>query len=542
MIHFKIISANDLPSSSKNKYCSSYVILCLQNFDLPSNVCYAKTETIKKTPNPEWNQEFIIPFVACNAIRLEFWESKAFGDQIIGTSYIYFQSDLFYQDLNSRVQTGSIILDKPSAECHPTFTYSISSSFSSFDVKPAKKTDNIYVYLSYEPPIQPSQQEDVQLNVYGVNGNGTTVDPISDLYTRGESEPTHCGPTGPTQVFYFNFFNNLVNEKYFFFIKNNGYSGRVTLNFVTTPNYFLAKKNTDGCYIFNNQWSVYVNNKNTGNHCYATFPIMLSFSDKRGIISPITLPQNIIHQSVSNQTVNHSNNPDMFNAAYEYYHNDPDGVAVKNITDVIGQFLCPHGQNFHYRFEIVPGNRYSLSGAFDYNNINQHPSKIMVGLGWDTNTDLDASILMVCDDGKQLMPVCFYNRSSCNGAIKTTGDNMTGFGRGDDERIYLQLDKIPQNIKYLGIVITSYRGAYFSSINGAFCRIVDQVTEKEVMYMNLSKKEKHTGLLFAVMARLDGIWDMWPCLKYFDGRAPEDAQKFFESFMKSGIIDQMLSI
>lgn len=62
------------------------------------------------------------------------------------------------------------------------------------------------------------------------------------------------------------------------------------------------------------------------------------------------------------------------------------------------------------------------------------------------------------------------------------------------------------------------------------------------MYLNVSKKENHTGLLFAVMTRLDGVWDMWPCMNYFDGTHPKDAQKFFDEFMKTGVIDQMLSI
>ena len=91
-------------------------------------------------------------------------------------------------------------------------------------------------------------------------------------------------------------------------------------------------------------------------------------------------------------------------------------------------------------------------------------------------------------------------------------------------------------------MITSFRSVPFNKIKGAFCRIVDCVSKKEVMYLNLSKKDCYTGLLFAVMTRLDGVWDMWPCLRYFNGTTPDKAQEFFDNFVKTGVIDQMLSI
>ena len=166
----------------------------------------------------------------------------------------------------------------------------------------------------------------------------------------------------------------------------------------------------------------------------------------------------------------------------------------------------------------------------------------MLGLGWDTETDLDASILQISRNGQKVDPVCYFNQSNKNQSIYTTGDNITGEGIGDDERIYIDLDNVPQSIRYLGISITSYREVPFCDINGAFCRIVDNISKKEVMYLNLSKKENHTGLLFAVMAMIDGVWDMWTCLKYFDATKPQQAQEFFEQFAQTGIIDQTMKI
>lgn len=546
MIHFKLISATNLPTSKKNKDCSCYAILYPKNFDLPSLNYYTKTKAIKNTSNPEWNQEITIPFVLCNSIRVEFWNKKAFGDELIGEGHIYFQNFS-----NGSPQTSIINLSASFKNfSQPTFTYSIYSTLSNFDVKPLKKTEKLYVYLTFEPPIQ--NDEDVQLFALGVNENGTIIDAATDLYTKGESEASHFSPSGPTQVFSFNSSLDTregtysLYEKYFFYVKNTSYSGIITLNFLNTPYSINTKNFLDKCIVFNNQWSVYVNNRNTNNHSYSVFPIKLHFVKKKAVVEPVQIPDFIVHQSVPDQSNDVKNNEkSLFSEAIDYYQNDLDGIAIKNIKDSMGKILCPPGKVLNYRFDIIPGNRYSLKEAFDFNNIDQHPKEIMVALGWDSGnyaTDLDASILEFYGNGTNTNPICFFNHYNDNNSIYTQGDNLRGEGRGDDERLFLKLNEIPSNVKYLGITITSFRSIPFSKINGAFLRIVDCVSNKEVMYLNLSKKDDYTGLLFAVMTRLDGVWDMWPCVKFFNGYSPREAVKFFDEFVNTGVIDQMLSV
>jgi tellurium resistance protein TerD len=76
----------------------------------------------------------------------------------------------------------------------------------------------------------------------------------------------------------------------------------------------------------------------------------------------------------------------------------------------------------------------------------------MVGLGWDERTtsgadfDLDASALMVNAAGKILSDahfVFFNNLKSPDGSVEHTGDNLTGGGDGDDEKLLVNLAVVP---------------------------------------------------------------------------------------------------
>lgn len=72
-------------------------------------------------------------------------------------------------------------------------------------------------------------------------------------------------------------------------------------------------------------------------------------------------------------------------------------------------------------------------------------SKIVIGLGWDTNKydggsdfDLDASAFLLNVNGKAASDsdFIFYNNlTGGNNSVTHTGDNRTGEGDGDDEQI-----------------------------------------------------------------------------------------------------------
>ena len=104
-------------------------------------------------------------------------------------------------------------------------------------------------------------------------------------------------------------------------------------------------------------------------------------------------------------------------------------------------------------------------------------TKLMVGLGWDAaqpeqgggffkklfsstpNIDCDASVFL-CKDGKLDKVddiVYFGNLEHKSHAVKHMGDNLTGEGEGDDEQIFVDLNKIPADYDRLVFVVNIYK-------------------------------------------------------------------------------------
>jgi len=81
---------------------------------------------------------------------------------------------------------------------------------------------------------------------------------------------------------------------------------------------------------------------------------------------------------------------------------------------------------------------------------------LRLGLGWDTNMDLDASIIMMDKFGEVVDQVWFNGKQSKCGSIKHSGDNRTGDAKGDDENIDIDLNKIAANVYSFWPVVTIY--------------------------------------------------------------------------------------
>lgn len=148
-------------------------------------------------------------------------------------------------------------------------------------------------------------------------------------------------------------------------------------------------------------------------------------------------------------------------------------------------------------------------------------SKIMIGLGWDqvkksglrglfgidkADIDCDASVLLL-RDGKlhSTDDIVYYgNLKHASGAVKHAGDNLTGEGDGDDEEIFIDLKKLPEDVNRIVISVTIYnafdRGQHFGMIENAFCRVVDQNGNKELCMYKLD--EKYDGMTAVVCGEL----------------------------------------
>ncbi|MFI1917366.1 TerD family protein [Nocardia sp. NPDC020380] len=144
---------------------------------------------------------------------------------------------------------------------------------------------------------------------------------------------------------------------------------------------------------------------------------------------------------------------------------------------------------------------------------------VKMGLGWDpvpvqgkygvrpAEIDLDASALIYA--GNNLVDVAYYGRLvTGDGAIRHSGDNLTGEGKGDDEVITVDLTRMPPYVTSIVFIITSYAGHTFERVRNAFWRLIDGTTNSELTRSNLSAGGPHTGMVVAKVSREDGVWSV----------------------------------
>ena len=147
-------------------------------------------------------------------------------------------------------------------------------------------------------------------------------------------------------------------------------------------------------------------------------------------------------------------------------------------------------------------------------------SKIIVGLGWDTNKfdggdfDLDASAFLIGENGKVagVQDFIYFNQlKHASGSVEHLGDNLTGAGDGDDEQIKIDLNKVPAATTKIAITVTIHeavaRKQNFGLVSNAFIRIVDETSGQELMRYDLSEDYSiETALVFAEVYRQGAEW------------------------------------
>lgn len=141
------------------------------------------------------------------------------------------------------------------------------------------------------------------------------------------------------------------------------------------------------------------------------------------------------------------------------------------------------------------------------------PTAVFVGCGWDPepsagSVDLDLSAILY-DDNKAVVDLVWFNaKHSSRDAIFSNGDNRTGEGAGDDERIAVKLASIDARVKSIVFVINSYRGQKFNQVRNAFARLVDVSTgrEEEKFKYDVSGMAASTALVMVKLYRHNGEW------------------------------------
>ncbi len=188
---------------------------------------------------------------------------------------------------------------------------------------------------------------------------------------------------------------------------------------------------------------------------------------------------------------------------------------------------------------LTKGQKISLSKEGD------SLSRIFMGLGWDAakkgglfgglfgggggNIDLDASCLVFDDKGTVLDEIWFRQLQGMAGAVVHTGDNLTGEGEGDDEVIKVDLSRLPAEVKSLVFTVNSFQGQTFNEVDNAFCRVVDEASDRELARFSLSEAGSHTGLIMAKLYRHNGEWKIHAIGEKTNGRTFHDMMPAIQS-------------
>ncbi|MFD7440210.1 TerD family protein [Streptomyces sp. NPDC059909] len=141
-------------------------------------------------------------------------------------------------------------------------------------------------------------------------------------------------------------------------------------------------------------------------------------------------------------------------------------------------------------------------------------SQVKMGLGWEPafrgkDIDLDASVIAYGPQRNHLDSCYFGKLSILNGAIKHSGDNLTGEGAGDDEVIVVDLGRIPAEATGLVFTVNSFSGQKFTEVAKAYCRLIDAATGEELVRFDLTGAEPQTGVMMAKLIRqFSGEWEM----------------------------------
>ncbi|WP_217544197.1 TerD family protein [Streptomyces sp. GbtcB6] len=141
-------------------------------------------------------------------------------------------------------------------------------------------------------------------------------------------------------------------------------------------------------------------------------------------------------------------------------------------------------------------------------------SQVKMGLGWEPafrgkDIDLDASVIAYGPQRDHVDSCYFGKLSILNGAIKHSGDNLTGEGGGDDEVIVVDLGRIPPEVTGLVFTVNSFSGQKFTEVAKAYCRLLDAATGEELVRFDLTSAEAQTGVMMAKLVRqFSGEWDM----------------------------------
>jgi stress response protein SCP2 len=180
-------------------------------------------------------------------------------------------------------------------------------------------------------------------------------------------------------------------------------------------------------------------------------------------------------------------------------------------------------------------------------------SRLTMGLGWDVaknkgsfgglfggsaDFDLDAYAILLGGNDKlsnHKENVIYYgNLSSKDKTVSHSGDNLTGEGEGDDEKIFLQLNSIPEQIEKIILAVSIYqakqRNQHFGMVENAFVRAVD-AKNVEIARYSLSGEAAYDSKISMLMGEVSRNGTQWK-FKALGDPSSNDMNGVVSSFMR----------
>ena len=164
----------------------------------------------------------------------------------------------------------------------------------------------------------------------------------------------------------------------------------------------------------------------------------------------------------------------------------------------------------------------SLQKGGNVNLSKEAPSltKMVIGLGWDPRAtdgaafDLDGSAFLLKADGKVRSDAdfIFYNNlKSKDGSVTHAGDNTTGGGDGDDEKIIVDLPNVPSDVDKISMVVTIHdaeaRKQNFGMVSKCYIRCLNGDNQTEIARFDLSEDGSvETAMIFGEIYRAGSEW------------------------------------
>ena len=144
--------------------------------------------------------------------------------------------------------------------------------------------------------------------------------------------------------------------------------------------------------------------------------------------------------------------------------------------------------------------------------------KVILGAGWDVASggqdfDLDIAAFLLDSNNKfnTVSNIIFFNNKEGQG-ISLAGDNRTGAGEGDDERIRIDLESIPAHVQKIVFVVTIHEAQAkrqtFGMVENSYVRLVDlENNKREICRFNLKENgSTATSVIFAELNRKGSEW------------------------------------